>query len=139
MLRHGTKNLSDAVLLMDERKQAMIKMHESGMTYAEIGAFMGISKQRVYQLIGDTRKGCHKPITKEQCVYAGIRKYMNENKISKMMLVRMIYKRVDGEEYKRVHDALKGCNCRKNMIDKILKATGLTYEYAFKKDGDNDA
>lgn len=98
---------------MDERKQAMIKMHESGMTYAEIGAFMGISKQRVYQLIGDTRKGCHKPITKEQCVYAGIRKYMNENKISRMMLVR--------------------------MIDKILKATGLTYEYAFKKDGDNDA
>ena len=124
---------------MDERKQTMIKMHESGMTYAEIGAVMGISKQRVFQLIGKIRKGCFKPISKEQCIYIGIRNYMNENKVSKSELVRKIFGRIDSEEYNRVRKALISTDIRKNMIDKILKATGLTYEYAFKKDGDNDA
>ena len=123
---------------MNERKQKMIEMHIQGLSYVEIGQKMGISRQRVFQIIGDVRKGSHRTITEKECVYVGIRNWMNENKISRTALLRKIYGTIHSDQYHSLKSALKGSNCSKYVIDNILKATGLTYEEAFKKDGDDN-
>lgn len=118
--------------MSNDRKAKMIEMHKQGMTYAEIGQKMGISRQRVFQLIGDTRKGSHKLITEKECVYVGIRNWTNENKISRTALTRIINGTFHASKYERLIRVLKGVDCHKHNIDKILKVTGLTYEEAFK-------
>jgi DNA-binding CsgD family transcriptional regulator len=123
---------------MNERQQKMIEMHEQGMTYEAIGQKLGISKQRVFQLIGDVRKGRHRTITEKECVYVGIRNRMNENKISRTALSRKVYGTTHPNQYRCLERALKGSNCSKYVIDNILKVTGLTYEEAFKLDGDDN-
>ena len=110
----------------------MIEMRQQGMTYAEIGQTMGVSKQRVFNLIGGTSESKHRLITEKDCVYVGIRNWMNENKISRTMMTRLVYGTYHPEKYARFRNVLKGVDCHKHNIDKILKVTGLTYEEAFK-------
>ena len=114
----------------EARRQQMIELRESGMTYDKIGEAIGLSRQRVYQLIGgkDAPSG-YKP---QECVYDGIRKWMDDNKITTTRLVRMMYDGIcEPPTYNKVRAMLNGVNCRKSVIDRLLKATGLTYEQAF--------
>lgn len=114
-----------------DRINQMEAMFEQGMTYAEIGRAVGVSRQRVYQLIGGNRKYYIK-ITKEGCVYDGIREWMNKNKVSRADLVRKVYGFYCPDRYAVISKALKGVDTHKHIIDGILRATGLTYEEAFK-------
>ena len=122
---------------MSERAEQMKKLRSQGATYEEIGKAMGISRQRVYQIIGGSVRDCFKEITADECICPNIRKWMNENRISKPKLTRMIY----GEEryhplnWGTVGNILKGSDCHKHCIDNILRVTGLSYEVAFKKEG----
>ena len=118
---------------MSERNEQMKSLRLQGMSYEEIGKVMGVSKQRVYQIIGGTEMNYFKEIGPDECVYPNLRKWMNENRISRPKLTRLMY----GEEkyaptrWETVGRVLGGANCRKTVIDRILKATGLTYEEAF--------
>jgi hypothetical protein len=116
---------------MHEKKEEMIALREQGLSYAEIGKKLNYSKQRVFQIIGSTSVNYFRPVTKEVCVYVGIRNWMNENKINRYTLTRMIWGQIEPNAYERLKRTLEGANCRKNIIDKILNATGLTYEEAF--------
>lgn len=116
----------------EERKKRLRSLREEGLTYQEIAEIEGISRQRVYQLIGG-EGGCFRGITKEVCIYDGIRNWMNENKISKAKFIRKIHGCYSYESLSRLSEILKGANTRKDMIDNILSVTGLTYEEAFKR------
>jgi hypothetical protein len=116
---------------MHEKKEEMIALREQGLSYAEIGKKLNYSKQRVFQIIGGTSINFFRPISKEACVYVGIRNWMNENKINRNTLTRMIYGTLEPNLYETLKRTLKGANCRKDIIDKLLKVTGLTYEEAF--------
>ncbi len=123
---------------MDARLETMRDLYLAGKTYEEIGTEFGISKQRVYQLIGGEMK--HKVvIPEERCIYPNLRLWMNENNVSVNKLCRTMYDgRLEPERTEVLRKALKGSNCTKNTIDRILKATGLTYEEAFGR-SDTDA
>jgi hypothetical protein len=116
---------------MVDRKEQMREMLSQGMTYEEIGREFGISRQRVYQLIGnaDTRKFQY--FSSERCVYDGLRKYLNENRISTYELARRCFNSSHPKRHELLSGALKGSNTTKHTIDKILAVTGLTYEEAF--------
>ena len=116
----------------EERKKRWRSLHEQGFTYQDIAKMEGVSRQRVYQVIGGER-GYFRGITKEECVYDGVRDWMNENKISKAKFIRKIYGYYACYLMPKLSNVLKGANTRKNMIDNILTATGLTYEEAFKR------
>ena len=116
---------------MKENKDKMKEMFLQGMNYAEIGKEFGISKQRVHQLIGNADKSKFQSFAPERCVYDGLRKYLNENKISTAELVRRMNGVCHPETCHDISKALKGSNTTKNVIDKILCVTGLTYEEAF--------
>lgn len=112
-----------------ERKEQMRKMRMEGKSYGEIAAIYGISRQRVQQVVGT---GCHfREVTEADCVYKGIRDWMNNKRISRTYLVRLLYDDTHPVLQHKISSILKGCNVNKNTIDRILAVTGLTYEEAF--------
>lgn len=118
----------------ENRKKQMQELRNKGFSYEEIGKIMGISHQRVHQIIGKGNKALFRPIKPTGCVFDGIRQWMNENQISISELVRIIYGNTCPENYNRIRSYLTARNdIRKTLIDKILSITNLTYEEAFKR------
>ena len=116
--------------------EEMMALREQSYTYAQIAELSGVSKQTVYNLIGKTDIGKVRPITETQCVYPNLRKWMNDNHISRMELTRRIYGNIPGgRTYRRAMHFLygKGGNVtiNKPFLDKLLEVTGLTYEQLF--------
>ena len=121
---------------MIEQKAKMIEMKESGLTFVEIGEAFGISKQRVYQLIGGQFRKHFNKITPKDCIYPNMRKWMNDNQISRSELTRRMFGDRHGVHYTWVSSFLKGTgrDVRKSTIDKYIAVTGLTYEELFARD-----
>lgn len=115
------------------REAAMIEMHEKGMSYTDIGKEFGLSRQRVFQLIGGKDKTHYQGIKPENCVYEEIRKFLIENRMSIAEFSRRVYGDNQPKHKLRLSSALKGSNTSKMVIDGILDVTGLTYEQAFKR------
>lgn len=122
---------------MYERSESIKEWRKQGLTYDEIGKKLGVSRQRAFQIasVTKTRKVYVKP---ENCVYPKLRTWMMENNVSINGLARLIYGRAYPEETTRISNALKGKNCTKKTIDNILRATNLTYEYAFNEGGETE-
>lgn len=116
-----------------ERKEWMLRLYEAGLTYQEIGDAAGISKQRVFHIIGKSNRERFRTITKEQCAFEGLRQYLNENRISFVALTREMYGEFQSDSYNSLKHALKTKDGHLTMpkINRILAATGLTYEEAF--------
>ena len=110
----------------------MRQMYEDGKTYKDIGDTFGLSKQRIFQMIGRGDVKLFRKITPKQCVYKGIRKFMNDNNVSIHELTRRIYGSSNPGNYQRTKGRLDGTKeLVKEHIDKLLAITGLTYEAAF--------
>ena len=118
---------------MNDRKQRMIEMFEQGMTYEAIGKAEGISRQRVFTIIGGNVKPHFTVLTEKECVYVGIRNWLNENRMTRSGLTRAMYGFHHADRIKKVCDALRGADTHKHVIDAILRVTGLTYEQAFQR------
>ena len=115
-------------------REEMQELRNNGYTYIQIAEIGGVSKQRVFQLIGKTSARFVKPITEANCIYPNLRNWMNNNHISRMELVRQMYGEVLPQAYGRVRAFLNGdvhMHINKYMLDRILKVTGLTYEQLF--------
>lgn len=57
ILRYLDKFIDASIIKsMEERKEKIIKMRHVGMTFKEIGEVLGISKQRVYQILTNKNK-----------------------------------------------------------------------------------
>ena len=114
----------------ETRNEIIIDLRKRGMTFENISEIMGISKQRVHEIVKNSSR--RKGITSDTCIYSQIRHYLNDNHltISKFATLCLGDDRKDREKIAR---ALKGGNCKKDIIDAILRVTGFTYEVAFKK------
>ena len=115
---------------MIRRAEIIRKMHDDGMTYAEIGLVLGVSAQAVHQMaenngFGD---GFHESAV-QKVKYPGLRKWMLENHVCVRDLERMCGK--NKRFYKSLIDK---ANPSKKTIDAILAVTGLTYEECFKEE-----
>ena len=119
------------------RKAQMIEMHEKGMNYTDIGKVFGLSRQRVYQLIGGGYKSHFQSIKSENCIYEEIRQFLIVNKMSIAEFSRKIYEDNHPVHKSTISNVLKGSDVHKSIIDRILDITGLTYEQAFKRSDNN--
>lgn len=117
--------------------EEMQALRAQGYSYAKIADVSGISRQMVHCLIGKTDIGKVRPITEKQCVYPSLRKWMNDNHISRMELARRVYGNTGGRNYQRVNDFITARSgirtLHKPFLDKLLEITGLTYEQLFAK------
>lgn len=116
---------------MTSREQK-IALRDAGYSHAEIAKILGISKQAVSSALAGYEPKLFRIIRHEQCVFFGLRNWMNENKISVSELARRCGYVPYPETHARITNFLNGKYIIKNdLIDKIINVTGLTYEEAF--------
>ena len=109
---------------------------EKGMTYKEIAEKHGVSHQAVSQLCRQRSVGHFKPYTEEEVVYPHLRKWLNENKVARNEFARRLGIGPSPGNSNRISAWFRGtCYPNKSSIDKILAATGLTYEKLFEREG----
>ena len=105
---------------------------EKGLTYREIAEKYGVSYQAVAQACGKSQPIRFRFWTKDMCIYPNVRKWLNENKITYRELFRRLGWETCGKNYTYLGNWLRGENYpRKQIIDKFLSVTGLTYEQFF--------
>ena len=111
-----------------DQKIEAFTMRIDGYSYREIADKMGISKQAAQDTLKTclSRGGWDQAFC-EKCVYPNIFKYMQDHKINLSE-----FSTSTGIVYSNLSKFLKGAsNPSQASIDKILKATGMTYEEAF--------
>lgn len=119
-----------------DRNAEMVKMRESGATYTEIAKRFGVSRCRVWQMVGRDRGLTFRPLSFERCVYPNLRKWMNENKITKAELTRRMRGNSASKNATEIDSFLLGKTegMAKKTIDKLILVTGLPYEVLFSKE-----
>lgn len=105
---------------------------ESGMTLQEVGEELGITRQRVAQLVGSIRE--MREYTKTYSVYYGIDSWMKFNRVTYARFARMLGYAPSASNQRNLARRLMGkVDVSKSWIDAVLKLTGLTYEEAFSR------
>lgn len=105
---------------------------EKGMKYREIAEKYGVSSQVVAQACGKAQPSRFRFWTEKTCIYPNVRAWMNENKITSRELQRRLGWETCSVNYIYISDYLSGKTYpRKQIIDKLLSVTGLTYEKFF--------
>ena len=118
-----------------ERNAKMYELRKEGYTHQKIADEFGLSCQRVNQILAERCEGKFRGWTEERCVYPGIRKWLNDNKISCSELGRILYgHNLDGCCRETLAGTLKGKFTPKfAMINKLIDVSGMTYEQLFRE------
>ena len=102
------------------------------MTYSEIAQKVGVSKQRISQVLGKQDVRYFVKIDEDACLFPNLAAWMNENKVSRMEFVRRMGYEAIPPAAVRFSDIMKGrLHPRKPYIDRMMKVTGMTYEKLF--------
>ena len=113
-------------------------LREQGLTYQEIATRCGVSHQAVAQACAKEKKSQFRKIMPEDCVYHGLRNWMNENYVSRSELYRRMHNGSPcrGTVAQEISRKMRGIY-RWNMseIDAMLDITGMTYEQLFRDRG----
>ena len=130
--------------MVDREKAA--QMRRDGATYAEIGAAFGVSRQRAEQVLnpkgrrslnGRRARKCSTDM--EKIVYEGIYNWMMDHpKVTFPALTNIMYGHYYGKNQAAVVRFLHGKDSKipKRAYDRLMAATGMTYEQLFKlRDG----
>lgn len=113
------------------KKEQMRLMREQGLTYREIGEALGVSKQWVATALGKQNPKNFK-VVGDKCIYPNLRKWMNDNKISRSEFLRRMGYTACANNSIELRSIMNGVlQPKKSYIDKMLEVTGLTYEVLF--------
>jgi hypothetical protein len=113
------------------RNEEMITMRKQGLKYKEIAEKFGVSWQRVRKICGNQDVAYFHAVSSE-CIYPKLRKWMNDNQITRTEFLKRMGLSDCADNRSRLSGYMKGkCYPQKKYIDKMLAATGLTYEELF--------
>ena len=116
---------------MTNRERA-VELREQGFTYQQIADKLGVTKAYIGQLVSGFNPRYFRMITEEQCVYPGLREWMNDNKVGRSEMVRRMGKHTWPATVSTLSYVMRGDHePTKTTIDSILKVTGLSYEECF--------
>lgn len=109
-----------------EQKCEIYRMRLEGATLQECADKFGVSKECIINTIPNVGRG--KQTYGESCVYPGLKKWMAENKCTSKELASRCA--MTASHMSNILTNKRGI--KKLTIDRILDATGLSYEEAFK-------
>lgn len=112
-----------------EQKIEAYSMRLDGVPIRKIAEKYGVSYQCIQQLFPGIRKDYREKY--KSCIYPNIVKFLIKNSMS----INELAKRCN-LSYVGLHDFLNGG--KKKTVDKILKATGMTYEEAFAEEAQDE-
>lgn len=104
----------------------MFKMRLEGATYEEIAKEFGVTKQCIQQIMFRTL-GERRRKSNDKIVYPNIRKWLEEKELTIKKFAQS-----NGLNYGTILKALQRDEMSTKTANQILKATGLTYEEAFR-------
>lgn len=110
----------------EERKA----LRENGHTLQQIADMDGVTRQAVHGML---RSGEDKiyPKSLKRVVYPKIYAWMRENNLNIAKLNRAIGVESNGATHNRMSSFLSGKTFHKDLVDGILRVSGMTYEEAF--------
>lgn len=112
-------------------KDKVKALRDQGITYEEIGERCGCTCMYAWYVVNGREKS-FREITEEDCAYANIRRWMNEHKVSVGDMSVALYGRRDSGYPQQTRRMLGGARTMyKDLIDKLLAFTGMSYEEAF--------
>ena len=118
------------------RKAQIQEDRKNNMTYRQIAEKHGVSKQYVGQICSQFNPKYFKVVQEDGCIYPNLRRWMNENKVSRYELLRRMGMFAAGMNCDVLRGIMRGEKSpRKEWIDKMLEATGMTYEELFRLEG----
>ena len=109
------------------------QMRRDGLTFREIGEAFGVSRQRVEQVLKGKARKCTTDMEKIPC--EGLYNWLMDNpKMTFPALARVMFNNCNANKKNQVVNLLHGRNCRisKRAYDRLMAATGMTYEQLFK-------
>lgn len=108
---------------------------DAGLTYAEIAAKCGVTAQCVAQSCARYGAGHFKPYTMDEVVYPNLRKWLNDNKVTRREFIRRMGNVAGANQQSQLSAIFRGDRFPiKKTMDKFIKITGLTYEQLFATD-----
>lgn len=118
---------------MSSKKEKMRELRDQGMKQREIAELFGVSKQYVSTVCAVHQPGKYIPVGKD-CVYPNLKRWMNENRVSKSEMLRRMGLERHQNNMGRLTRCIRGeSQPRKDYIDKMLEVTGMTYEVMFER------
>lgn len=121
---------------MSVREQA-IELRERGLTHTQIAEITGVSRQRICQITGKYDANYFKAYTESQVVYPNLRKWLNDNRVSRAEFIRRMGNLDHSTASARLSSYFRGKRFpQKATIDRMLEVTGLTYEELFHREVD---
>lgn len=123
---------------MAERPRYELYMADraQGLTYTEIAKKYGVSCQAVQQACAQHMPSCFKPYTKNEVVYPHLRRWLNENEITRAEFARRLGRVPHASAISDVGKWFRDEGYPvKKTIDKIIAITGLSYEKLFEREG----
>ncbi len=121
-------------------REEIVELRNQGKTFKEIGEIFGVSKQRIYQVIGKVRR-YNTEI--EKIHFKGIYEFLKENpKISYGTLARVFYGGyVTKNQVNTFMGKLRGSDqvqCTIGSIKRLTKYTNKTFEELFEIRSDTE-
>lgn len=116
-----------------ERNEKIKELKRRGYTDKELAKLYDLSPARISTLCGgmsNDARGRFQSRVYDECIYPNLKNYLIKNKVSLTALANMMY----DNSYNMItlKNLLRGNGIwKKPTIDRLLKATGLTYEVAF--------
>jgi transcriptional regulator with XRE-family HTH domain len=105
---------------------------EKGLTYQQIADKHGVSKQCIAQACG--KQSVARFRYNNSCIYLGLRRWINDNKITTGELLRRMDVVLHTKNYRNIQDILYGRKePKKSDIDQLIEITGMTYEELFRE------
>lgn len=115
-----------------EQKIEAYSMRLDGVPIRKIAEKYGVSYQYIQQLLPGKRKDYREKY--KSCIYPNIVKFLHENSMSLKKLSDLC-----NLSYVGLQEFLMGKHKgSKKTVDKILKATGMTYEEAFAEEAQDE-
>lgn len=112
------------------RRNEILHLRFKGQTYQQIAEQYGVSRQRIAQIVG--KPGRNRGFSEEECIYPGLRKWLNDRRMTKNELCRRLGYKSLGCSVIRLSSRLNGqTELRKQDIDGFIRLTGLSYEVLF--------
>lgn len=115
------------------RKEQFSALRAEGLTYKAIAQRFGCSEQNVAQALSKENKNYFHPFSEKQVTFEGLRKWLNENRVTITELLRQKYGYINGGNSRYYMASRLNGSARMNMddIEFFLKLTGKTYEELF--------
>ena len=119
-------------------KTQIIKDRKSGMTLQQIAEKHGTTKQYVSTITCQIGTGHFQRVTVKRCVYPNLRAWMNNHRVGVTELAGRVGISMEANNIETLRNVLRGrTQPKKNLIDKLLSLTGMTYEKMFAMEDDD--